>query len=303
MGGEGGSEPEPDTTPPTILSVSPADGEAGVLEDAVVTIRFSEPMDPTATLLAYDSVRIPLASSTKDWSEGDTVLTITPNAPLAYDDVTDPTSDAAPFELQIDDTAEDAAGNRLAADYSWSFTTLRRVTHTLAIPTANVLSVVEAGGLPVSCSRTNGVDQVELGYFDSTTFGLVNGYVLLSLDLTQLPDDVFEWEAGALSAVLITGTSHDIVVNDGVFLPPSSATWITPEVGNNIGILVPYQTAPGEFSIDVLPQLRDDYQERAARDSLSQYRLGFTSARGGTSPDAVYLRCSGFAVDARYLAP
>jgi hypothetical protein len=134
MGGEGGMEmePEPDVTPPTIVSVSPDDGENGVSADTVIRITFSEPMDRETAELAYQSADIPAAATTRRWNAEDTVLTITPNTELLYaegakDELTIP---ALEYALEMTDTAEDKAGNRLVPK-AWSFATLRRLDQVL----------------------------------------------------------------------------------------------------------------------------------------------------------------------------
>ena len=81
-GGTGGVA---DTTRPTIVSVSPANGATGVRANANIVVTFSEPMDPVRRLrTAYQSADIPNAGVTFGWSADDTVLTIDPNSDLLY---------------------------------------------------------------------------------------------------------------------------------------------------------------------------------------------------------------------------
>ncbi len=74
----------PDTTPPTILSIAPADGSVIDPGTSQVVITFSEPIDPdsfqaseiNAQMMAY------LVDEEDNWSPDGTVLTVHLNAPL-----------------------------------------------------------------------------------------------------------------------------------------------------------------------------------------------------------------------------
>ncbi|MDH5696168.1 MAG: Ig-like domain-containing protein [Dehalococcoidia bacterium] len=110
-----------DTTPPTISSVSPENGATDVPIDTVVTATFSEPMDnSTITTESFTLAgRAVLGNVTYD---SDTyTATFTPDADLEYNHE---------YTAMLTIAITDVAGNPLAADYSWSFTT-----------PANILSV------------------------------------------------------------------------------------------------------------------------------------------------------------------
>lgn len=107
----------PDTTPPTVDSVSPLDTATGVAVDTVVTATFDEAMDPATiddtVFTLTPSGGSPVAASVAA-SVGDTVFTLTPSADLEHDTV---------YDAEIGTGAEDVAGNALAAPEAWSFTT------------------------------------------------------------------------------------------------------------------------------------------------------------------------------------
>ncbi len=100
----------PDTTPPTIVAVSPLNGATNVPLNAAVTATFSEAMDPTG-----------LVGQTSSGVSGE----------LAYDSSTytvtfTSTSNLSPntkYTATVSGTAKDLSGNQMGADYSWSFTT------------------------------------------------------------------------------------------------------------------------------------------------------------------------------------
>ncbi len=103
---------EPDRQAPTVVTTSPGDGTGGVSVDTRIVIGFSEPMDTTATEAA---VRLtPEVAFTKAWSDGNKVLTLTPNDPLAFETA---------YEVLVTTGAMDTSGNPMAAPYVFGFTT------------------------------------------------------------------------------------------------------------------------------------------------------------------------------------
>lgn len=134
--GTGGTPPPPDSTPPTIDSVSPAGGATGVSTGTQVAVGFSEPMNLSQTEAAFSLVRAgdgaPVAGSFA-WS-GNT-LTFTPSAPLAA---------ATDYRARVTTGARDAAGNALASERVWTFTTATAPpSSTTAFPSA---VTIEPGG-------------------------------------------------------------------------------------------------------------------------------------------------------------
>ncbi len=112
----------PDTTPPTVSGVAPADGQTEVALDAYVETTFSETMDET-------SVESPANFTLTKDSDGSSVT-----ASVAYDPSTKKATlnPDAPLDPQSAYTAtikggaggvKDSSGNLLANDEVWSFTT------------------------------------------------------------------------------------------------------------------------------------------------------------------------------------
>jgi len=108
----------PDTTPPTVASTSPTAGATGANPAAPVTATFNEALDPATLSTATFELRDPtdtLVAAAVTYA-GNTA-TLTPAASLTSSilytaKVTGGTSGV-----------KDLAGNALAADYTWSFTT------------------------------------------------------------------------------------------------------------------------------------------------------------------------------------
>jgi LmbE family N-acetylglucosaminyl deacetylase len=172
----------PDTTPPTISGVVPADGTTNVLPTATVRANFSEAVDPaTATtttfaLVGPDGTRVP-ASVT---ASGSTV-NLQPTAQLA-------TSTNYVATLTGGSSGiKDFAGNPLGADYTWSFTTgapdVTPPTTTLTFPAAG--GAYNSAGWTAGCSPTglcgtaadsgSGVQSVQVSIYRASTNRYWNG--------------------------------------------------------------------------------------------------------------------------------
>ncbi|MPZ20455.1 MAG: DUF4082 domain-containing protein [Luteitalea sp.] len=110
----------PDTTPPAVTDVSPSSGASGVAITTAVTATFSENVDAasvnesTFELRNASNVLVP---ATVSYSAGARTATLTPSAPLAYE-----TTYTARVVGGVGGV-QDLAGNPMAADFTWSFTT------------------------------------------------------------------------------------------------------------------------------------------------------------------------------------
>ncbi len=104
----------PDTTAPTVSLTAPADGETGVLTNKKITATFSEAMDPlTISTATFTTLSGATAVSGTVTYSGVTAV-FTPATDLAAD---------TSYIVTITTGAEDLAGNALASDYVWTFTT------------------------------------------------------------------------------------------------------------------------------------------------------------------------------------
>jgi hypothetical protein len=120
-------EPEGDTTPPTIISVSPANEATGVDIDVEIVITFSEPMDRDSAEAAYLSEELPSSGVSFAWNEESTVMTVIPNSPLTLPSGTDPEQvQARTYRYVVLNTAKDVAGNALESG-TFSFSSLREI--------------------------------------------------------------------------------------------------------------------------------------------------------------------------------
>lgn len=104
-----------DTTPPAVISVSPASGAVGVPVDTVLSAVFSEAIDPAtvslASFLVKDGADNPVAGSV---GYSGVTATFTPTASLAL---------STTYSATLTTALQDAIGNHLATSVVWSFTT------------------------------------------------------------------------------------------------------------------------------------------------------------------------------------
>ncbi|HEY6007532.1 MAG TPA: Ig-like domain-containing protein, partial [Geobacteraceae bacterium] len=121
-----------DNIPPTVLSVSPADGSDQVTADAVVRITFSEPVN-SATLDAMKLLRGGVSVDTRlDLLQGGTVAVLTPLAPLDLN---------ATYTVSVSGI-QDLAYNTLQGTALSAFATIDTI-----VPTVTVLTVPPTAGI------------------------------------------------------------------------------------------------------------------------------------------------------------
>ena len=129
VGGGGGG----DTSPPTVFSVNPSEGQTGVTRTTNITVIFSEAMktssfDANTLKLTQGTTSIPVTMTTSTDSSGRTLLTLNPFGPT-----TQKLGKRKTYTVRIEGagdtdgfTVEDSAGNDLAQDKVWTFKTKRR---------------------------------------------------------------------------------------------------------------------------------------------------------------------------------
>ena len=106
----------PDTTPPTVTSVSPAAGTTGVATGTTVKATFSEPVQAatitTGTFTLQDAAGTTVPA-TVAYDSASQTATLTPSAALAA---------STTYTAKVS-VVKDIAGNTMTAPFTWSFTT------------------------------------------------------------------------------------------------------------------------------------------------------------------------------------
>lgn len=151
---------------PSIVRFRPLAGTTGVARDALVSVRFTRPMDRTSTAAAFRSA----AGSSKiagaiSWAENDTVLVFDPAVLLPY---------GAKVTAQVAATARSKDGGQLAAAGSVTFTTVPKPA---AAPTVRAAtsasrgSVVATGGATVGSAPWGAVESYYMRLMNCTRTG------------------------------------------------------------------------------------------------------------------------------------
>jgi Bacterial Ig-like domain len=113
----------PDVTPPAVSGTSPAAGAIGVPTAALVTVTFSEAMNPSTINGSTFSLVVTSGGAgvggTVSYDSNTHVATYTPSAPLA---------NTTGYTATVTTGARDVAGNGLASNATFSFTTVQSVT-------------------------------------------------------------------------------------------------------------------------------------------------------------------------------
>ena len=102
--------PNKDTTPPTVTTVFPADGEPAASVSSQITVTFSEEM--ASASFASALTFIPTVSGSISYANRQ--ARFTPSANLLEDTT---------YQVRVDTVVTDVAGNKLAAPYIWQFGT------------------------------------------------------------------------------------------------------------------------------------------------------------------------------------
>jgi hypothetical protein len=156
-----------DTTPPTVVSVSPAAGATSIGSGTTVTATFSEAVDPTTVTTSTFELRDAgnaLVAAGVSYDATTRTAILAPTAALG----SGVTYTARVHGGGTDPRVKDPAGNALAADFAWSFTTATVGSCPCSIwnPATTVPAVVDAGD----------GNSLELGVkFRADTSGVISG--------------------------------------------------------------------------------------------------------------------------------
>jgi hypothetical protein len=297
-GGEGGVvEPVVDTEPPYVVSVYPEDGTKGVRADTDIVITFNEPMDRVEAEKAYESARLPTSEVTFSWSSGGRVLTVRPNEPLSYGALMLPMSIAPLYEIAMTTVARDEAGNRLAEERLFSFTTLRKVSQSLTRVDTHRIKRFENGpdDATTACTSDSVVHIGDGG--TNTGYGLLVSFSTLMTPGYELPEDLltatFAFPASAPLVGLGALVAYRVRVPD-----PGLASWDL--TGEEQVTLV--SGVNNQWSGDVRAGLADDLAER--EDDATQFYVRHELPTNSDETDqSLVISCASIRLTVTYLAP
>ena len=179
----------PDTTAPMVTSTNPDDGDTNVATERSVTATFNEGMDPATINNVNFVLRGPgaiLIPATVTYNAGTRIATLNPTADLDTDTV---------YAATITTGAEDLAGNPLANDVSWSFTT--RVVALRAIAPFGSFG----GGAGITNQGILTLIDGDIGTTGAAT--VITGFI----DSTLTPFTVTPLNRGVVSGIIYTAST------------------------------------------------------------------------------------------------
>ncbi len=258
-------------TPPVVTETTPSDGTAGVSDDVVLVVTFSEPMNTSSVEAAYQSDDLPAESVTFAWNSEETELSITPNAPLTYAEGTNLDELVAEsYSFTIGTGAEDLTGNALEAQETVTFTTLRRCSEDLN-NNASLSGYYRNGAGGNNLFIIAGDEGAE----DNRQF---KGF--FTFDIGDLPDNIQSFEKADLQVTQDTVNSSPysdlgtLSVHSIIF---SSAAQAAFDASSLHELTIPNSATLGQKTVNALAAVSDDYAARDSRtDPYSQYRLEFS---------------------------
>jgi hypothetical protein len=269
----------PDTTPPTITSVVPVNGATGVPRGAKIIVNFSEAMDITAAQSAFSVTSPGGIAGTFAWANGNTQMVFTPTALFNY---------ATTVNWQVTTAAKDASGNAKTTLDSFSFNVLK--TATANLPCLAVDGYVSNDG-NISTTYTA---VVAGGYQTTTTYRGIAAF-----DMSGLPTTITLINAATLymEQYQVTGTPYGANLLGELLWRHVDIGPTLDAVDYSAATLIHTGATGGTLSVDALSQwkstavtasVRDDYTNRTARGSRSEYLLRFTNDTFATSTTAEY---------------
>ena len=164
---------EPDTTAPTVTGSTPTGTDVPV--STTITVTFDEAMNEASVEGAF-FIDDPSVTGTTSWA-GNT-MTFTPDANLGY---------STTYTVTIGTGATDLAGNPLAAEYIWDFTTVEEAVPIVTI-TDWTLAATAARGTSIDATVTIENTGDDTLWFVVSVSGTqaTTGYPIVGLGTVQL---------------------------------------------------------------------------------------------------------------------
>ena len=165
-GGGGGGGSTADTTAPTVSYTIPLDVASGVALNTNLAANFSEVMDAATITPASFTLKQGTTAVSGVVSYVGMTATFNPSSTLVAN---------KPYTATITTATKDAAGNALAADKIWAFTT--GATSDSTAPTVSMVSPLAAAtGVAINANMTATFSEaMNAGTITATTFSLVQG--------------------------------------------------------------------------------------------------------------------------------
>ena len=227
----------PDITAPTVSSTSPANNATGVAVNTAITATFSEALD-AATITVSTFTLDNGVTGTVTYDATNMIATFTPSSNLAY---------STTYTSTITTGVKDSAGNAMASNYTWSFTTgtapdTTAPTVSSTSPANNATAVAVNTAITATFSETMTASTITTATF---TVGGVTGTVTYSgTTATFTPSS--NLAANTIFTATITTGAKDLAGNALAVNKTWSFTTATPDTtAPTVSSTSPVDTATG----------------------------------------------------------
>jgi len=212
----------PDTQAPTVTATNPANGGTGV---AVVTASFSEPMGAatlTGTTFRLTGPGITPVAGTVSYDAAAERARFSPTSALALNTL---------YTATVTTGAKDVAGNALANNYVWTFTTAASSTSQLAVPLGSTSSFAVLGGSTVTSTGATALTgdmgvspgTAITGFPPGTLTGATHaGNATSATAMTDLTTAYNNAAGRTVGAVTIAGNIGGLTLTPGLYKSTSS---------------------------------------------------------------------------------
>jgi hypothetical protein len=285
----GGSQPPADTTPPTVVSTTPASNATNVSPGASVTATFSEPLNASTVTNANFTLSGPAGAVAANvtYNSGSNSATLQPASALAA---------GASYTAQLSGV-KDLAGNSLASIYSWSFTTAQTAPPGTTFSFGPVADTYVSQASPGSNYAANSQLQAVGGgssnssakqiYIRFDVSGLPAGASVSSARLRLYVTNA-STSGGTINAISNAGWAENITWNtkptiDGAQLAVLGAVAVNTAIEVDLGGAI---NGNGSYSFAItLPSANTNTLGYASREnSAAGNRPQLVVATGGTAP-------------------
>jgi hypothetical protein len=208
--------------PPTVISVTPPNGAVGVCPNTVITATFSEAMNPV-TINTTTFTVAPGVTGTVTLDGTGKIAAFTPSTNLALNTT---------YTATITTGAQDLAGNALASNFVWSFTTAAQACQT-AVPLGSAANFVILAGSTVTSTGPTVISGGDLGLSPgSAVTGFPPG-TLISPAVMHVTDPIaaqaqldlttaYNFAAGLPGAAVLAGDMSGLTFAPGLYKTSST---------------------------------------------------------------------------------
>ena len=273
----------PDTTPPTIVTVTPPANASGVRTNIQVTATFSEPINSSTITTTSFQLRNPsgtAVAATVTYDPGSRTATLTPSAALGNSVV---------YTAVVKAGVKDGAGNATPSDYSWSFTTAAPPPPPPTQGPGGPVLVVTSSGNPFTSYYAEILRAEGFSAFATADLSTVTSTTLAGYDLVVLGETALTATQVSMFTNWVTAGGNLIAMKPDKQLAGLLGLTDAGATLANGYLLVDTSTSPGAGIVNQTIQFHGTADRYTLNGATSVATL-YSSATASTSNPAVTMR-------------